>query len=100
MDSSRLFLRDTTRVPPPALLLFGATPSELDVERVKQSGRVDLAGGVRMRVSPHTCLLFKLLRRELDALLARKAHDPDAWPEHTPAGRAVVETVRSVVQQY
>ena len=100
VDSSRLFLRETTRLPPAALLLFGATPTELDVERVKQSGRVDLAGGLRVRVKPETTLLFKLLRRELDNLLARKARDPESWPEHGPAGCAVLETVRSLIGKY
>ena len=52
-----------------------------------------------VRVSPQTCLLFKLLRRELDGLLLRKAREPDSWPEHGPAGRAVVETVRAVMRQ-
>ena len=48
--TSRLFLRGTTRVPPAALLLFGASPSEIDVERVKQCGRVDLSSGARVRL--------------------------------------------------
>jgi len=100
VESSRLFLRDTTRVPAAALLLFAAKPVELDVERVKQSGRLDLAGGLRVRVSPQTALLFKLLRRELDGLLARKAKNPEAWPERGPAGVAVLETVRTLIQQY
>eukprot|EP00315_Gephyrocapsa_oceanica_P024412 CAMPEP_0185467736 /NCGR_PEP_ID=MMETSP1365-20130426/97380_1 /TAXON_ID=38817 /ORGANISM="Gephyrocapsa oceanica, Strain RCC1303" /LENGTH=543 /DNA_ID=CAMNT_0028074473 /DNA_START=153 /DNA_END=1782 /DNA_ORIENTATION=- len=81
VETSRLFLRETTRVSAAALLLFGATPTELDVERVKTCGRVELAGGMRVRASPQTVLLFKLLRRELDALLTRKARAPDAWPE-------------------
>ena len=93
-------LRWAASVPAAALLLHGATPAELDVERVKQSGRVELGGGVRVRVAPQTCLLFKLLRRELDGLLARKAHDPEAWPERGPAGRAVLETVRALIRQY
>ena len=70
------------------------------VERVKQSGRVDLAGGLRVRVSPTATLLFKVLRRELDALLAKKAKAPDSWPERSPAGKAVVETVRAVISKY
>ena len=101
LDSSRLFLRESTRVPPAALLLFGATPSELDVERVKQSGRVDLAGGsVRVRVSPQTCLLFKLLRKALDGLLLSKARDPGSSPERDPAGRLVIDVTRRVIGQY
>ena len=117
MDTSRLFLRETTRVPPHALLLFGATAAELDIERVKQTGRVcrplsspsaaaccttraavcgilrrvchafsshaghaarqvDLAAGVRVRVSPEGALLLKLLRRELDKLLVRMGGAP------------------------
>jgi hypothetical protein len=39
-------------VPPAALLLFGAKPAELDVEFAKQSGRVELAGGVRVLAKP------------------------------------------------
>ena len=48
--TSRLFLRGTTRVPPAALLLFGASPAEIDVGRVKQCGRVDLRSGARARL--------------------------------------------------
>ena len=51
MLTSRLFLRGTTRVPPAALLLFGASPTEIDVERVKQCGRVDLRSGARVHYS-------------------------------------------------
>jgi hypothetical protein len=87
-------------VPPAALLLFGAQPDDVDVERVKQSGRVDLAGGLRVRISPTATLLFKVLRRELDALLVKKARAPDSWPERSPAGKAVVETVRAVIGRY
>lgn len=42
-------------------------------------------------------LLFKLLRRELDALLVAKARAPEAWPERAPAGAAVLDTVRAVI---
>lgn len=100
VDTSRLYIRETSRVPPAALLLFGATPSELVVERVKQTGRVELGGGVRVRASPQTTLLFKLLRRELDDLLVRKARAPGTWPERDPAGVAVVETVRAVIGRF
>ena len=96
----RSSLPNPTQVPSAALLLLGATPVELDVEKVKQSGRVDLACGVRVRVSPQTCLLFKLLRKELDGLLLRKAREPDAWPERGPAGRAVLETIRTIIGKY
>lgn len=40
VETSRLFLRETTWVPPRAVVLFGATSAELDLERVKQTGRV------------------------------------------------------------
>ena len=97
----RLFLRDTTRVPAAAILLFGAQPHELDVERAKQSGRVECAGGgLRIRASPQTVLLYRLLRRELDGLLLRKAKAPEDFPERGPAGKAVLETVRTVVKQH
>lgn len=32
-ETTRLFLRGTSRVPPAALLLFGAQPDDLDVRR-------------------------------------------------------------------
>lgn len=48
VETSRLFLCDVTRVSPAALLLFGATPAELDVGRAKECGRAELAGGVRV----------------------------------------------------
>ena len=96
----RLFLRDTTRVPASAVLLFGAKPNELDVEKAKQSGRVECAGGgLRIRASPQTVLLYRLLRRELDGLLARKAKAPEDFPERGPAGKAILETVRAIVKQ-
>ena len=143
MDTSRLFLRETTRVPPHALLLFGATAAELDIERVKQTGRVrcahatpttpprttlpptpplsssrdpdfyfllppcfialqvDLAAGVRVRVSPEGALLFKLLRRELDKLLVRMGGVPaEAGSTQAAAARGVVDAVRALLRRH
>jgi hypothetical protein len=47
-----------------------------------------------------TVLLFKLLRRELDALLLRKARAPETWPEREEEGAAVLETVRALIGRY
>ena len=100
VETSRLFLRGTTRVPPAALLLFGATPHELDVERVKTCGRVDLATtGARVRISPEATLLLKLLRRELDKCLMRHA----SAPADAAIGRAsqeVVDAVRTLLGRH
>ena len=99
VDTSRLFLRGTTRVPPAALLLFGAAPHELDVERVKSCGRCDLAAGARVRVSPEAALLLKLLRRELDACLMRRAADGEAEAD-VRASHAVVDAVRALLARH
>lgn len=71
--TSQVFLRDTTRVSPYALLLFGAPPEEVSVEQVKRTGRVVLADGVELRCTVEAALLLKTLRRELDAMLLEAA---------------------------
>jgi len=103
VETSRLFLRGTTRVPPAALLLFGAAPHELDIERVKTCGRVDLAAtgmsALRVRISPEATLLLKLLRRELDSCLMRHA----SAPADAAIGRAsqqVVDAVRALLGRH
>jgi hypothetical protein len=86
--TSRVFLRETTAVPEVAILLFGGT---LSVDH--GAGTVCVAtglapltgaaggagvGALKFRAAPETGVLFKLLRRELDRLLAEAAADPSA----------------------
>jgi hypothetical protein len=70
---------------------------ELDVERVKQTGRVDLAAGVRVRISPEATLLLKLLRRELDQLVLNAAA---ARGVAADAGAAIVKAIRALLARH
>ena len=69
---------------------------DVSVDRLMQTGRVDLPGGARIGVSAEAALLLKLLRRELDRLLVLKATHPDA--DLGVAGRAVVDVLRRVLR--
>ena len=68
----RPFVRDLTSVSALGLLVFGAKPHELSVEKVKQSGRVELPAGFGVRCAPTVAMLLKLLRRELDRVLTAR----------------------------
>ena len=72
----RSFIRDTAAVTPLALLVFGAKPDEVSVQRVKESGRVELPAGFGIRISPEVALLVKLMRRELDQMLLHRVSAP------------------------
>ena len=69
VESSRLFVRESTSVSPLALLVLGAQPHDISVERVRQTGRAELGAGISVRISPDQALCLKLLRRALDDLL-------------------------------
>ena len=85
MESSRLFLRESTSVSPLALLVLGAQPHEISVERVRQTGRAELGAGISVRISPDQALCLKLLRRALDDLLCTHLAAPQ---QPTEAGGA------------
>ena len=53
-------------------------PHELSVEKVKQSGRVELPAGFGVRCAPTVAMLLKLLRRELDRVLTARVARPAA----------------------
>ena len=74
----RPFVRDLTSVSALGLLVFGAKPHELSVEKVKQSGRVELPAGFGVRCAPTVAMLLKLLRRELDRVLTARVARPAA----------------------
>ena len=100
VETSRVFLRDTTAVPAEALLLFGGS---ISVNHA--AGTVSVGAGVEddgafpkveIRAAPEVGVLFKLLRRELDRALLVAAADPGA--EHaslqgTPEGRRLMDVL-------
>lgn len=66
--------------------------------------QVDLAAGVRVRISPEGALLFKLLRRELDKLLVRlkrvpQGRDDDGTRVKTAHEQAVIHAVRTLMSR-
>tara|TARA_B110000977_G_scaffold191570_1_gene263880 strand:+ start:5623 stop:5988 length:366 start_codon:yes stop_codon:yes gene_type:complete len=101
VETSRVFLRDTTVVQLEALLLFGG---EISVDHASSTVSVSLGGGLRddektkkkekktFPSSAEVGVLFKLLRLELNRVLAVCAENPaakEACLEHTTQGRRV-----------
>ena len=79
VETSRVFLRDTTVVPAEALLLFGGA---ISVNHAAATVSVGAGDGesekVEIHATPEVGVLFKLLRRELDRALLVAAADPGA----------------------
>ena len=94
VETSRVFLRETTSVPVEALLLFGG---DLTVSHSASTVSVSVSGDAKdqkitITSSPEVGFLFKLLRSELDRHLAVAAADPSAKEaslEETDEGRRV-----------
>lgn len=104
VTTSKTFIRDTTAVPDASVLLFGGA---LDVDHASASVSVSTghssagtAGGTASRFTfrapPETGVLFKLLRKELETVLASAAEDPSG--DHgTLEGSARGRRVREVL---
>jgi hypothetical protein len=102
VETSRVFLRDTTAVPVEALLLFGGDISvnhaaaTVSVEALGVEGPTSGAGRVEAPAAPEVGVLFKLLRRELDRALRVAAADPGAEQaslQGTPEGRRLMDVL-------
>jgi hypothetical protein len=103
VETSRVFLRDTTAVPVEALLLFGGDISvnhaaaTVSVEAFGVEGPTSATSGrVEAPAAPEVGVLFKLLRRELDRALRVAAADPGAEQaslQGTPEGRRLMDVL-------
>lgn len=103
VETSRVFLRDTTAVPVEALLLFGGDISvnhaaaTVSVEALGVEGPTSATSGrVEAPAAPEVGVLFKLLRRELDRALRVAAADPGAEQaslQGTPEGRRLMDVL-------
>ena len=101
VETSRVFLRDTTAVPVEALLLFGGDISVNHAAatvnvHVGVEGPTSGAGRVEAPAAPEVGVLFKLLRRELDRALRVAAADPGAEQaslQGTPEGRRLMDVL-------
>ncbi|CAM6062960.1 unnamed protein product [Sphagnum tenellum] len=67
VETSKVYLRDTTVISPYALLLFGGA---INVQH--QSGRVIVDGWLEMNAPAQTAVLFKELRITLDSVLQER----------------------------
>ena len=76
VETSRVFIRDSTIVTPFALLLFGGTPV---VNHDK--GTITVDGWIEFLSSPAIGVLFRLIREELDAILLDRIGDTDGSGE-------------------
>ena len=106
VTTSKTFIRDTTAVPDASVLLFGG---ELCVDHASASvsvstGRSSAGGGgtasrFTFRAPPETGVLFKLLRKELETVLASAAEDPSGdhgTLEGSSRGRRVREVLETL----
>ena len=102
VETSRVFLRDTTAVSIEALLLFGGdisvnhSAATVSVSVGGGAGDAKGAGKMDFPAAPEVGVLFKLLRRELDRALRVAAADPGAEQaslQGTPEGRRLMDVL-------
>mmetsp|Transcript_22420 Transcript_22420/g.76149 ORF Transcript_22420/g.76149 Transcript_22420/m.76149 type:complete len:1472 (+) Transcript_22420:20-4435(+) len=70
--TGRVFIRECSAVPPTALLLFGG---QIAVQHDR--GTLTVGGRITLRAPAQTAVLFKELRRTLDAELSARIDQPD-----------------------
>jgi len=92
VKTTKVYLRDATLVGAYPLLLFGG---KIKVDHARAAATCD--GWIRFRAAPRVAVLFKNLRRELDATLMRKIADPSLDVDAESAGlvRTIVELLES-----
>jgi hypothetical protein len=108
VETSRVYLRDTTAVPDESVLLFGgalsvdhaASTVSVSTGAASGTGKQSQASKFKFQCPPETGVLFKLLRKELDAVLATAAEDPSGdhgTLEGTARGRRVREVLERLL---
>ena len=92
VKTTKVYLRDATLVGAYPLLLFGG---KIKVDHARATATCD--GWIRFRAAPRVAVLFKNLRKELDATLMRKIADPSLDVDADSAGlvRTIVELLES-----
>ena len=92
VKTTKVYLRDATLVGAYPLLLFGG---KVEVDHARAKATCD--GWIKFRAAPRVAVLFKNLRRELDATLMRKIADPSLDVDAESAGlvRTIVELLES-----
>ena len=94
--TSRTFVRDVSRVSAFGLLLFGAKAGEISLEKVQQTGKIELkSAGIHLTANRETALLMKLLQQQVQALFLAKARDPSS--PLGQRGELVMQTVAKLL---
>jgi hypothetical protein len=89
--TGRVYIRDSTMVSPMAILLFGG---DIQVRHAQEQLVVD--GWVVFKSPARIAVLVRELRRNLDALLARKFEDPNL--DIRTEGRALNDAILRLIK--
>jgi ATP-dependent RNA helicase DHX57 len=92
VQTSRVFVRDSTMVSPYAILLFGG---DIDVRHAQEQLAVD--GWVVFKSPARVAVLVRELRRNLDGLLLRKFRAPDLDVAADAQGRAISDAILRII---
>ncbi|GBG62910.1 hypothetical protein CBR_g34282 [Chara braunii] len=92
VQTSRVFIRDCSVVSPYQLLLFGGP---ITVQH--QTGQVTVDGWLSLKAPAQIAVLFKELRRALDALLAQKISRPKQADTDSSVDREVIGTIAKLL---
>jgi len=101
MKTSQVFLRDSSFLPPNALLLFGGEANTLSIHPLEKSVSVGTGSEKHwhtMTVAPRIAALLRQLRHSFDGLLRRKATAPSSPlnPEQKSILTAYIAVINSV----
>jgi len=102
VETSRVFIRDATPVPPYSLILFGgALTAERKAPKAQQGGGdevvLSLDGWIRFKCPKRIQSLVMDLRKELDKILKKKIEDPDL--EFSQAAKGVLTAVAALMEE-
>lgn len=93
MQTRKLYVRDATVVSPFALLLFGGA---LNVYH--EDGVVTVDEWLKFRIARTPATLVKYLRSQMENMLLRKIVAPEDDVSSTPAAKAVIESISTLLQ--
>lgn len=93
MQTRKLYVRDATVVSPFALLLFGGA---LNVYH--ENGVVTVDDWLKFRLARTPATLVKYLRAQMERMLLQKIVAPEDDVSTTPAAKAVIESISTLLQ--
>ena len=94
VKTTKAYLHDSTAIGKYALLLFSSS----DMELTEGRGSVVVDGWIKIKMPEKGSVLCKLLRKELEALLARKVRSPATSFADDRAAPLVLDTIRRLLE--